>query len=138
MRKVFALYAPANHGKTTTLNILIDLLCIVADSYNVWRDREGWGWFVINGVTVGVCTPGDNQDVIKNNIRYFNENGCEIVVTASRSKGGGVKEIEKLEKKEKAELEWIEKEDSQKLNKLIASDIFRKILNEVYPKEEQI
>lgn len=131
MQKIIALYAPANKGKTTTLNILIDLLSIVSSECNVWKTKEGWGWFVINDKVVGVCTPGDNQTVIKENIDYFNKNECDIVVTATRTKGCTVKELEKLEKKEKCPIEWIKKEDDENKNKIIASEIFRKVLDEI-------
>ena len=50
MRKIIALYASANKGKTSTLNILIDLLTLVSSESNVWKSNEGWGWFKINDV----------------------------------------------------------------------------------------
>lgn len=35
MKKIFGLWGAANREKTTSLNILVDLLSLVADSYSV-------------------------------------------------------------------------------------------------------
>ena len=90
---------------------------------------------MINGIKIGVCTPGDNQIEIKENIKFFTENECEIIVTATRTKGSSVDEIEVFKNEHNAELVWIEKEDNPDLNKLVAADIFRRIIDEVHPKK---
>lgn len=131
MRKIIALYASANKGKTCTLNILIDLLSLVSSESNVWKTKEGWGWFKINDITVGVCTPGDDKSSIDSNINYFNKNECEVIVTAARTKGETIVELEKLEKKECCPILWFPKEDNEENNKLIASELFRLVLDEV-------
>ena len=131
MRKIIALYASANKGKTSTLSILIDLLSLVSSESNVWRTKEGWGQFKINDVAVGVCTPGDDKSSIESNINYFNENECEVIVTATRTKGGTVTELEKLEKQENCPILWFPKEDNEEKNKLIASELFRLVLDEI-------
>lgn len=135
MKKIFGLWGAANRGKTTTLNILVDLLSQVSDSYSVQRFYESRAWFLINGIKIGVCTPGDNQTEIKENIKFFTKNECEIIVTATRTKGGSVDEVEFFKNEHNAELVWIEKEDNPDLNKLVAGDIFRRIIDEVYPKK---
>lgn len=131
MRKIIALYASANKGKTSTLSILIDLLSLVSSESNVWRTKEGWGWFKINDVAVGVCTPGDDKSSIESNINYFNENECEVIVTATRTKGETVTELKKLEKKKNCPILWFPKEDNEEKNKLIASELFRLVLDEI-------
>lgn len=135
MKKIFGLWGAANRGKTTTLNILVDLLSQVSYSYSVQRFYESRAWFLINGIKIGVCTPGDNQTEIKENIKFFTKNECEIIVTATRTKGGSVDEVEFFKNEHNAELVWIEKEDNPDLNKLVAGDIFRRIIDEVYPKK---
>lgn len=130
MEKIFALYASSNKGKTTTLNILIDLLAVVSDKYNICREYEGLAWFIIKNKTISVCTSGDNANTVKNNIKDYKD--CDIFISASRTKGGSVNEIEKLAKSENLKIEWIEKEDNPKKNKEIAADLFRRIMNEIF------
>lgn len=134
MKKIIALYGAANKGKTTTLNILVDLLAVVSDYYNIERYYDSKAMFVINKKNIGVCTPGDNQEEIKKNIDFFNKNECEIIITATRTKGDGVTELEKFTKKQGIEIDWIIKENNPELNGLVAADIFRRIINEIYPK----
>ena len=49
MKKVIALYASADKGKTQTLNKLIDLLSLISDYYEICRSDEGWAYFEIRG-----------------------------------------------------------------------------------------
>ena len=49
-------------------------------------------------------------------------------VSATRTKGGSVNEIENLASKEKVEIDWIEKIDDEKKNKVIAASLFTKVL----------
>ena len=135
MKKIFGLWGTENRGKTTTLNILVDLLSHVSDTYDIHKTYDTKSCFLINGIKIGVCTPGDNQIEIKENIKFFTENECEIIVTATRTKGGSVDELALFKNEHNAELIWIEKKDNPNLNKLVAADIFRRIINEVYPKK---
>ena len=48
MKKIFGLWGAANRGKTTTLNILVDLLSLASDSYSVQRFYESRACFEIN------------------------------------------------------------------------------------------
>lgn len=131
MEKIIVLYAAANRGKTTTLKILMELLTLVSESYNVWQDKDACGWFVINGKKISVCSAGDDETVVKDNIENYKD--CDIFVCASRTKGGSVNEIEKLAKREKVEIDWVEKIDDESKNKLIVADLFRKVLDLICP-----
>ena len=50
MQKIIALAANKDQGKSTTLNILIDLLSSIADECEIYRDSlvDSWAWFKIN------------------------------------------------------------------------------------------
>lgn len=127
MKKIIALYGAQNRGKTTTLNILVELLREVADSYDIYNETDSWAWFVINKKIVSVCTSGDNATIVRNNIDNYKD--CDIFISSSRTKGGSVNEIEKLGKQEKIIIEWILKEDNEGKNKIIATDLFCKIID---------
>lgn len=104
MKKIFGLWGATNRGKTTTLNILVDLLSQVSDTYDIHKTYDSRAWFVINGIKIGICTPGDNQEQLKENIIFFTENEYEIIVTATRTKGGSVDELEIFKNEQNAEL----------------------------------
>lgn len=85
LKKIIALYASSDAGKTTTLNILIDILRIVSDSYTISKEYDAYATFEFNNETICVCTGGDSKDVITNNINYFKSEKCTIAVSATRT-----------------------------------------------------
>jgi len=131
VRKIIALYAAANRGKTTTLNKLIDLLSIVSEYYESRRSNEGWTYFEIKGLKVVVCTPGDAKGEIKCNAKYATDYDCDIFVTATRTKGETTAEIAKFTKKQKAQLVWIKKENNEENNSIVAANLFNLIIKDV-------
>lgn len=88
MERIIALYGKSKIGKSTTLNILIDLLRIVADSYQINKDYEGYATFDFAGKKISICTPGDNEEIIESNIAYFNKQKCDIAIFCNKNKGG--------------------------------------------------
>ena len=129
MDLIIALCGVKNVGKTTTLNKLIDLLSLIADSYGIERLRETRASFTIRGRKVAVCTPGDTKDIIKDNISYFPDiDEYDVFVTASHTRGGTVEELESLAKKKDAKLIWIDKEDDKSKNPVIAAGLLGLIM----------
>lgn len=90
MEKIIALQGPAQCGKTSTLNLLVDLLEVETTNCAMPTPHAGdrKKVFVINGVTVGIATSGDVARIVQENCNFFNENHCDIVFTATRTKGG--------------------------------------------------
>lgn len=90
MKKIIGLQGRAQCGKTSTLNLLIDLLevetkgCAMPVPYIGDRKKV----FVINGLTVGVATPGDTEQIVEENCDFFTANNCDVVFLATRTKGG--------------------------------------------------
>ena len=133
--KIIALYATRNRGKTTTLNKLIDLLSLVAGYYEINRAGETCAYFEINGKGVTVCTPGDNEEAIKANIKFFmnKEHKKDVLVTTSHKWGETVNEINDFTDKKKADLVWVKKVDDESKNALIAAGLLGLVRKEVYP-----
>ena len=73
MKKIIALSGKAESGKTTTLNILINLLSIVSDSFEISREYDSMATFSFNDTRISVCTPGDTGDILQENIDYFDK-----------------------------------------------------------------
>ena len=87
------LYGPRNSGKTTSLNILIGLLDPSKKDLPQGKDREVLRkdrevLVDYQGVRVAVTTKGDGLEEIEGNLKFAEETGCDILVTAARTRGG--------------------------------------------------
>ena len=84
--KVIALYGVANTGKTTTLNLLNNL---INPDNPITDGKDHRRTFTYKGKTISITTPGDNETEVKKNIQYVQDKNCDILVTASRTRGAG-------------------------------------------------
>lgn len=114
MKTIIALYRRANTGKSTTLNYLIGLLKGQEVDFKDKREIVYYG-----SKKIAVTTLGDNADEIEENIKFFEKEDCDILVTATRSKGDTKNIIDKYHKEINAELKRIEKNLSVTLQDLI-------------------
>lgn len=107
MIKIIALWGHANCGKFTTLNILKDKLRQHGKSLAVNdHDGERQELFRYCDTLVCVAPGGDNGWVTCNNIKYFKESGCDIAVSASRSKGAPVDDLDSFAKECGLNVRW--------------------------------
>lgn len=110
-KKVFiALYGPGQKGKTTTLNLLIELLGGIR-SKGDQRVRLNY-----EGKDIAIATYGDDEWQLKENIKFFDEKSCDIYITATRTKGDTKKVLKKYAK---TDIIWIGKNYSDSLHDLI-------------------
>lgn len=109
-KEVIALYGPGRKGKTTTLNLLIELLGGIR--------RKGDQRVRLNyeGKDIAIATYGDDEWQLNENIKFFDEKSCDIYITATRTKGD-TKEV--LKKYAKTDIIWIGKNYSDSLHDLI-------------------
>lgn len=112
MKKIIALYAPSNSGKTSTLQKVI--------SHFKSNEKIGIDQRIvveIQNIKIAITTFGDNADEIEQNFVFTQQNHCEIMLTASRTKGSSVTMLHKIEKEVSLEIDWIKKAIlSNKLN----------------------
>lgn len=85
--KVIVLNGVANTGKTTTLNLLNNLINPDNPATNLREDDKYT--FTYKGKTISIATPGDDKAQIEENIEYARKGNCDFLVTASRTKGYG-------------------------------------------------
>ncbi len=109
--KVIALFGKGGTGKTTTLNLLNNLINPDNPATNLGKDDKYT--FTYKGKTISITTPGDNEKEINNN--YAKEKKCDIWVTASRTKGQSVKKLKEISKN----IRWIEKNVGHKRKELV-------------------
>lgn len=107
---VIALYGPGQKGKTTTLNLLIELLGGIR--------RKGDQRVRLNyeGKDIAIATYGDDEWQLNENIKFFDEKSCDIYITATRTKGDTKKVLKKYAK---TDIIWIGKNYSDSLHDLI-------------------
>lgn len=110
---IIALWGPGGKGKSTTLNLLIKSLG-GPEGTEDRRRRLTYG-----GKRIAIATYGDDKWQLQRNVDFFNEESCDIYVTATRTSGGSVVELEKFEKKIGAEIIWISKSSSTSYQELI-------------------
>ena len=134
--KVIALFGKGGTGKTTTLNLLNDL---INPDNPITDGKDHRRSFTYKGKTISITTPGDGKGHIKDNIDYAQDENCDILVTASRTRGAG-KEL--LREQFKHNLLCIEKNvDYQQrdlFNKAQALDlqaIIDEVINQLNAKE---
>lgn len=48
------------------------------------------GTFEYNGHVVCVAPAGDTSEIVEANCRYFKQKGCDVAISATRTKGGSV------------------------------------------------
>ena len=134
--KVIVLNGVANTGKTTTLNLLNNLI----NSDNPITDgKDHRRTFTYKGKTISITTPGDGKEHIHDNIDYAQNKNCDILVTASRTRGYG----RKLLREQFKDIHFIKKnvadqQEQDLVNEAQALDlqaIIDEVINELNAKE---
>ncbi|WP_022932338.1 hypothetical protein [Treponema bryantii] len=134
MSSIIALVANKDEGKSTTLNILINLLTEVADYAEIYResDVDTCAWFKINEKYIYVGTEGDESKTVKNNIKLIDEYNCFIGVVSSRKRGETTEVVRNLENakillKDDFENKLPKKMSNNAKNRIIAAKLFHAI-----------
>lgn len=98
-----------------------------------WKDsRES---IEVNGKVIDICPPGDNVDEVRANISFIEKHPCEVVFTATRTRGGSWKTLKEYATGKRAELieVWkeynndLDEEGQTKANNLFAEELLKMI-----------
>ncbi|ERI84634.1 hypothetical protein HQ45_03390 [Porphyromonas crevioricanis] len=119
MKKIIALYRCAKTGKTSTLNLLIEFLDKnkKVEENHLTEDRRVSIFY--GNKKIAITTWGDNGFELKENIKYFEEEDCDILVTATRTRGETTEILNDYAKEINTKIVWIEKNISASLEELI-------------------
>ena len=134
--KVIALFGKGGIGKTTTLNLLNNL---INPDNPITDGKDHRRTFTYKGKTISITTPGDNETEVKKNIQYVQDKNCDILVTASRTRGYG----RKLLREQFKDIHFIKKnvadqQEQDLVNEAQALDlqaIIDEVINELNAKE---
>ncbi len=119
MKKIIALYRRAETGKTSTLNLLIELLDKNKKVEEIRLTEDRRVSISYGNKKIAVTTWGDNGFELKENIKYFENEDCDILVTATRTRGETTEILNDYAKEINTEIIWIEKNLSASLEELI-------------------
>lgn len=135
--RIIGLYGHSNCGKSEALNELKELLRTAGKSISLEEHQycDKPESFKYKGLVVCVAPGGDTREVVEGNCRYFKMKGCDVAISATRTKWGSVGALEEYAEKEGVEIEWIAKSyeynlsrATQKMcNKEAAEMLFRMI-----------
>ena len=135
--RIIGLYGHSNCGKSATLNMLKELLRIAGKSVssNPHPNSDRPETFEYKGVTVCIAPGGDNEEVVRANVRYFKSKNGDVAITATRCKGGSVTELQKYEREMGVKIHWVPKsyeynlseETQRKCNQETAEVLFEMI-----------
>jgi len=139
-KTIFALKGRAKVGKTSTIKIIYDLFKNNYESatfneiiFNTDIDPDIKVIIAIDGIKIGIESQGDPYGRLKDSLTDFVENGCQIIICASRTKGMTKNWIEYYSNHFK--IEWIKKQISQNKenqnrdNQAQANKIFEEVKN---------
>lgn len=135
--RIIGLYGHGQCGKSATLNELKKLLRVAGKSVSMkpHPHSESTETFEYNGLEVCVAPAGDTRGIVEANCRYFKQKGCDVAISATRTKGGSVDALNEFADSEGVKVEWIAKsyeynlsQETQKMcNKEIAEVIMKLI-----------
>ena len=135
--RIIGLYGHGQCGKSATLNEVKELLREAGKSISKKPHRysESPETFEYEGQVACVAPAGDTREIVEANCRYFKQKGCDVAISATRTKGGSVDALNEFADSEGVKIEWIAKsyeynlsEETQRMcNKKIAEVILKMI-----------
>lgn len=90
-KTIIANFGEGDTGKSESILLVFDKLCMVAEGNPVDREsdkknsKDVCAWLTINKVRVGIASDGDLQAVVRDNLDFLTEAGCQIILTACRN-----------------------------------------------------
>lgn len=105
MKKLIVLSGSSNSGKTETLNFLVSKF----GGFSI-PGKDGRYICKKNNLTIAICTAGDYEQIINDNISFFDSNfSCDVFISAARSKGSTVVNLSNWAKSKNIEYNYITK-----------------------------
>ena len=117
--KIIALKGRGNCGKSETLGIHLRSLLHGMMSSPLERafGKDSREMIFLEHKVIDICPPGDTEQIVRDNIAFFEANPCDIAFTATRSRGRGCWALEEYAHQVGAELGWILKRPNDDLDK---------------------
>ena len=119
MHKILVIYGHANCGKSETINFVRELIRQDGGESTASNVRAGDQneTFLYKGQIVCICPGGDTEDIVKRNFVYASAKNADVIITASRTRGGTVEEVLRWEKELGVKTDWMQKSYECNLSK---------------------
>lgn len=138
MKQIIAIYGHQNCGKSEELNHVRKLIRSnegVSLSTNLPCNGDKPETFEYKNQIIYVCPGGDTGDTVRSNYNYAYSKNADIIISASRSRGGSPGIVSEEGQKNGINIEWFQKSyeyylsepTQRKCNKEYAEVIFNKI-----------
>lgn len=89
--------------------MLKDMLRPAGEACPALRHADWRETFVHDGKTICVTPGGDHLNIINDNLRYFEQEHGNILVTAARTRGNGVERLKEYARSNGISIEWFKK-----------------------------
>lgn len=109
--RIIGLYGHGRCGKSTTLNELKEILRVAGKSISSkpHSNSDTPETFEYKEMIVCVAPGGDTRKIVEANCRYFKMKGCDVGISATRTRWGSADALKEFAKKECSEVEWVQK-----------------------------
>ena len=74
---------------------------------------------IYKGHRIAIATGGDNRSELEKNVEFCKENGCDLFITATRTRGGSSETVNKFSQEVSCKITWLRKNEAIKLKDLI-------------------
>lgn len=106
--KIIALKGRGKCGKSETLGIHVRGILRERNSVHyedcTMDTREQ---IIVNGMVVDICPPGDNEKEVTANIAFVEKHPCDVLFTATRTRGGSRNSLKEYAVRKNAELKEV-------------------------------
>lgn len=117
--KIIVIKGRGNCGKSETLGVHLRGMLHEMMSSPLERTfgKDSRETIILKNKVIDICPPGDTEQIVRDNITFFEAHPCDIAFTATRSRGRGCWALEEYANQVGAELVWIQKGYNDNLNK---------------------
>lgn len=117
--RIIGLYGHKDCGKSETLIELKELLRMAGKSVSLVEHPycDIPETFEYKGLIVCVAPGGDTREIVEGNCQYFKNKGCDIAISATRTKCGSTDALEEFARDEGVKIEWMAKSYENNLSR---------------------
>lgn len=118
VKYILGVFGVARRGKSETLLLLIDnfrnnkLYSEIYFSASSGSEGDRIAIYEKNGFRIGITTIGDYPAEVEKEVTKLVESQCDIIITATRTKGGTTEVVNSIAKQYNYEKIWFEKNRS--------------------------